>query len=221
MYENVLIPPSWENPVTVGENNKKQAPAITYVALGDSLTAGTGVSNIEATYPYKIASALAAQEGRAVNLFNLAVSGATSLDLLENQAGNLKDLKPDIVTILIGVNDVHAVGIRIGQFRANLEKIIDLAKAARPKKIVVGTVPFIGSKNILWPPYDKYFAAQSRRYSEVVREIASKNGVTAADFSETFDKKWRESDYYAEDNFHLNEDGHNILANIFYASFNW
>lgn len=75
----------------------------TYVALGDSFTAGR--ESIEGErWADRLASGL-----RAVNpeltYRNLAVDGATSADVLE-QLPRALELRPDLVTVICGANDV-------------------------------------------------------------------------------------------------------------------
>src|SRR5690242_3162766 len=74
----------------------------TIVALGDSLTAGPGVSESEA-YPAKLEKKLR-QAGYAWRVVNAGISGETSSGTLSRLNWVLK-LKPDIVILEIGAND--------------------------------------------------------------------------------------------------------------------
>jgi len=74
--------------------------ALTYLALGDSYTIGTGASDGAHAWPSIIATRLGAE------LTNPAVNGYTTLDLIRDELPYLDRLQPDLVSILIGVNDL-------------------------------------------------------------------------------------------------------------------
>ncbi len=58
---------------------------IAYIALGDSLAAGVGASSADRGYVDVFRHRLELIEGRSISLLNLAVSGATSAEILEDQ----------------------------------------------------------------------------------------------------------------------------------------
>src|SRR5260370_1147291 len=90
-------------------------PTLTLLFQGDSITdAGrnrsAGAPNqadaLGLGYPLRIASALLAQHPqRELHCFNRGVSGNTVPDLDQRWQTDALDLKPDILSILIGVND--------------------------------------------------------------------------------------------------------------------
>ncbi|HEY8815747.1 MAG TPA: SGNH/GDSL hydrolase family protein [Candidatus Dormibacteraeota bacterium] len=80
--------------------------ALRYLALGDSYTIGTGASNESHNYPSLLAARLSDATGAAVGLTNPAVNGFTTQDLIDHELGFIPGVKPDLVTILIGVNDI-------------------------------------------------------------------------------------------------------------------
>src|SRR6187431_1530634 len=84
-----------------------------YVALGDSYTIGTSVTERE-RWPNQLVARLPQLELVA----NLGVNGFTSRDLIEVELPRLPALKPDIVTVLIGVNDV-VQGVPVSEYKAN------------------------------------------------------------------------------------------------------
>jgi lysophospholipase L1-like esterase len=79
---------------------------IRYLALGDSYTIGTGASSPAHSWPSIIAKRLNEQTGQEVELTNPAVNGFTTLDLIAHELEPVVALKPDLITILIGVNDL-------------------------------------------------------------------------------------------------------------------
>ena len=76
-----------------------------YVALGDSYTIGTSVRPAE-RWPDQLVAALGGDAGPLDLVANLGVNGYTSADLIRDEMPALDELRPDFVTLLIGVNDV-------------------------------------------------------------------------------------------------------------------
>jgi acyl-CoA thioesterase-1 len=118
------------------------AGAMRYLALGDSYTIGTGASRKAHNYPSILAARLTKATGRKVGLTNPAVNGFTTLDLIENELGYVARLKPDLVSILIGVNDL-VQGRTPDQYRESLAKIYDsvLTLGLAPGCVVAVSIP--------------------------------------------------------------------------------
>ena len=89
-----------------------------------------------------MAGRLAEQTGRKVDVTNPAVNGFTTLDLIDKELPHVQGLKPDLVTILIGVNDL--VRERdAGEYRASLVTIYDqVATLALPSgRVLAISIP--------------------------------------------------------------------------------
>jgi len=100
--------------------------ALRYVALGDSYTVGTSVSTAE-SWPSQLAARVPALDLVA----NLGVNGYTSGDLIDDELPALAGLRPEFVTLMIGVNDV-VQGVPDEVYRANVEEILDRVLALVP-----------------------------------------------------------------------------------------
>lgn len=125
-------------PVTFGSSG----PALTYVVLGDSTAAGEG-----GTYESGIAISTTKELGRnrQVTMTNLSVSGARMNDVRERQLAAAAALRPDLVLLAAGANDVtHLTWIR--SMRADLRSIVQTLTAANPNvKIVLTGSPDMGA----------------------------------------------------------------------------
>jgi lysophospholipase L1-like esterase len=106
------------------------------VALGDSYTIGTSVVPAE-RWPDQLVARLPALQLIA----NLGVNGFTSRDLIEVELPQLAGHRPDIVTILIGVNDV-VQGVPEPTYRTNVTLILDeVAALVGADRVLVVTTP--------------------------------------------------------------------------------
>src|ERR1700680_2093047 len=112
------------NPATL----VSKAELVRYLALGDSYTIGTGASDKARNYPSILAARLTKAIGNKVGLTNPAVNGFTTEDLIANELGHVDRLKPQLVSILIGVNDL-VQGRTVEEYRTSLVRIYDTVAA--------------------------------------------------------------------------------------------
>jgi acyl-CoA thioesterase-1 len=112
---------------------------------------------------------------------NPAINGFTTLDLIEQELPLAKGLKPDLVTILIGVNDLVR-GSTTGEYRASLASIYDeVADLHLPRGRVIGiSIP------------DWSVVPTARRYGEPerIRELTEMFNQLAREESTSRGFKW-------------------------------
>lgn len=107
-------------------------PAVVF--LGDSLTAGFGLSEREA-WPFLVGERLAAS-GRPITVVNGGVSGDTSAGGLRRLDWLLRS-KPKLVVVCLGAND-GLRGLPVDQLESNLREIVRKAKGAGAKVLLCG-----------------------------------------------------------------------------------
>jgi acyl-CoA thioesterase-1 len=112
------------------------AARLRYVALGDSYTIGTSVTEAQ-RWPDQLVARLPGLELVA----NLGVNGFTSRDVIEVELPRLAALRPDVVTLLIGVNDV-VQGVPAATYRRNVAQALDeLVRQVGAGRVLVVTTP--------------------------------------------------------------------------------
>ena len=134
---------------------------LTILCLGDSLTAGYGLSRAQA-YPALLTEKLR-RAGIGAEVINAGSSGDTT-------SGGLRRLPPylrrqiDIMIIELGINDAFR-GVPVQTIASNLQAIIDLTKAHWPyTRIVIAgmQVPLFAN--------DPYVFAFSQLYSDLAKK---------------------------------------------------
>jgi acyl-CoA thioesterase-1 len=136
-----------------------------YVALGDSTAQGIGASRPVNGYVGILADRIRALSGRTVRTVNLSVSGARVADLIDYQLPRLAKLRPDVVTLAIGANDIAA--FEPVAFERDLGRILD----AVPPTTVVADLPCF------------HFPTSERKVrvaNEIVRRLAADRGLRVA-----------------------------------------
>ena len=107
-----------------------------YLALGDSYTIGTGASDPSRSWPSIIAARLGAE------LTNPAVNGYTTEDLIRDELSLVRQLAPDLVTVLIGVNDL-VQGRGTEAYRGSLRRIYDELAGTRVVAVSIPTWAYV------------------------------------------------------------------------------
>ncbi len=186
---------------------------VKYVAMGDSLSAGVGSEKQEETLPYIFAQKLS--QNMSVNMVNLAVSGATSKDLIDNQLQKAIEEKPNYITLFIGTNDVHDM-MPEEDFHKNLNFILDELTKKTSAKIIVLNLAYLGSDQIILPPYNTYFDLRTRQFNNIIEKESKARDLTLINlYTPTKNKFSKEAGFYSEDQFHPSGKGYIMWGSLF------
>ena len=118
---------------------KDPAKAVTYVALGDSTVYGVGANGPERNYVSRFYERLRALYPDALML-NLGVNGATAADVVDGQLGRAVVLRPDIVTLSIGPNDITG-GRDVKAYERDIQTIFRTFLQETDAVVVVSLIP--------------------------------------------------------------------------------
>ena len=154
-----------------------------------------------------------------VRISNTGTDGNTSRDLRARFQTDVVDLKPDWVSICIGINDVWRQfdspaipddHVTPEEYEENLEVMI-LAVKENVKGI------FLLSPYYMEPNKTDQMRARMDAYGAVCRKLAEKHGCRFVDLQEVFDRyfQYRHSSYIAWDRVHPNQVGATIIAKAF------
>ena len=107
-----------------------------FLALGDSYTIGTGATAESRAWPSIVAARLGAE------LTNPAVNGYTTEDLIRDELPLFAKVRPDVVTVLIGVNDL-VQGRSLDAYRESLAGIYDAIASAPVVAVSIPTWSYV------------------------------------------------------------------------------
>jgi lysophospholipase L1-like esterase len=195
-----------------------QGDSITDAGRNRSAAAPNQADALGFGYPLRVASALLAQHPeRELQCFNRGVSGNTVPDLEHRWQTDTVDLKPDILSILIGVNDYwHTLNGSyhgtVADYETGYAALLERTKTALPGVRLVVLEPFVlrcGAVTDAWfPEFDARRAAAQR--------VASRAGATFLALQDMFDQLARRAPptYWAADGVHPTVAGHGAIAQL-------
>lgn len=184
-----------------------------YVALGDSLTFGVGVNNYQQSYPYLVAKNLSSQ-GQSIELINRSYPGYKTSDLIKNSLDQTILDKPDIITILIGINDAHGI-VSASDFKKNYNLLLSRLAYETNAKIYLINIPFLGADDTLLPPYNYYFDLRTHNFDSIIKSLAKKYGASYIDlYSATNAIFKKDGPQYSKDGYHPSAIGYQIWVKV-------
>ena len=163
-------------------------------------------------YAFLIAAKFgAAVPERGLDFLNRGVSGNTVLELEQRWQEDTQGLKPDVLSVLIGVNDNGRVPL--DRYERIYDKLITDAKAANPGLKIVLCEPFglpVGARKATWEAWNDDLA--KRR--EVVARLAKAHGAALVRFQRAFDEAATRApaDHWIWDGVHPTYSGHQVMA---------
>jgi len=190
--------------ITDSNRDKKQTTANATAGMGSGyvLLAGSDL--------------LLRNQDKNLQIFNRGISGDKVYQLADRWDEDCLQLKPNVLSILIGVNDYwavkkHGYAGTIETYRDDFKKLLDRTKQALPDvKLIIGE-PYavIGVKEVdatWYPEFDKFRAA--------ARELADQFDAGFIPYQAVYDKaiKSAPGSYWTADGVHPNLAGINLMA---------
>ena len=181
-----------------------------YAALGDSFTAGRDSIDAE-----RWADLLAAGMRRVnpeLRYENLAVDGATSAEVLDEQVEPGLALEPDFVTIICGANDVLlATRPDVEGYAKNFDAILARLRSGAPEaRLVTATAPEGWHFMDLRPRTEARLIEATRELNEITREAAERYDVLCLPVAGH--PALRDPATFSADGLHPSSEGHQLVA---------
>lgn len=177
--------------------------------VNDSAALGKGYAYLTA------AQLLADRAGDGLKIYNRGISGNKVFQLADRWDKDCLNLKPDVLSILIGVNDIwHALN---GKYDGTVEKyendyraLLERTRRALPNVKLVICEPFVlrcGAVDEKWfPEFDRYRAS--------ARRISKEFNTLFVPFQSMFNEACKQAppDYWAADGVHPTMAGASLMA---------
>jgi len=211
-----LARPRSHGPIEAGSVILFQGDSITDCGRDRAVSEPNQARALATGYPLLIASRLLGERPEAnFRVFNRGVSGNTVPDLDARWQADTLDLKPDLLSILIGVNDIwHKFN---GTFHGTVEDyetgynaLLGRTKQALPGVRLAVLEPFVlrtGAVTDAWfPEFDQRRAVAAR--------VAERAGAIFVPLHGLFERLSREAPpaYWAADGVHPTVAGHGVIA---------
>jgi len=167
-------------------------------------------------YPLLVASAvLAARPASGFQFYNRGISGNKVPDLQQRWTTDTVDLHPDVLSILIGVNDFwhkldHGYNGTVQDYEQQYTALLDETRKALPRVHLIVLEPFAlrtGAVDARWfPEFDQRRAAAAR--------VAAHARATFVPLQSIFNQRARTAPpaYWAADGVHPTPAGHAVIA---------
>ena len=195
----------------------KSDQPVKWIFDGDSITHGALHTFGYRDYTETFTERLRYEMGRVRDIIiKSAVSGHTTVHMLNDFDWRLKQFQPHVVFLMIGMNDCEASrNISPDQFRTNLVTICDRLTAIHALPVLQTTCPIIDHGQTSR-------VANLPGYMQAVRDVAKEKALPLIDqtayWEEVLAKQPASHQYWMSDAVHPNNFGHQVFAECLFKA---
>lgn len=151
--------------------------------------------------------------------YNRGVGGNKIADLKNRWQADAMDLKPDVLSILAGVNDTNAyirnmaAGDPLDQFEADYRSILSQSRQQNPDLIIILGLPFVYPGSRTNEHLNEWKTSVQSRQA-IVKKLSAEFNTVVVDFPAVLDKAIRSTsvDYWVWDGVHPTMPAHELMA---------
>ena len=213
------------NAMQLAANTGKEGDGFTFLFQGDSITDGNRTRNNDWNhvmghgYQYIIASKLWYDfPAKGFHFFNRGISGNKVMDLAARWQTDTIDLKPNLLSILVGINDVDALlqgdkNFTAAQYEQEYRLLLKQTKQQLPGTQLVLCEPFILPVGRIKERWDEYKGEIEKR-SKIVQQLSIEFNAIFVEFQTAFNNALSKAsaDYWIWDGIHPMPAGHELMA---------
>ncbi len=207
-------------------HKQKASNGMVILFQGDSITDGNRGRNDDPNhimghgYAFSIASRVGADyPEKRLMFYNRGISGNKVTDLASRWQTDTLDLKPDVLSILVGVNDASSVVLKwepivsVEKYEETYKSLLNQTLAKFPHIVFVLGEPFILPVGKVKENWEAYRSDIIQRQA-VVRKLALEFNAVYVGFQDVFDKACEKApaDYWIWDGIHPRVAGHELMA---------
>jgi lysophospholipase L1-like esterase len=209
-------------------NSKPEMPEkkLRFLFQGDSITDGNRGRNDDPNhilghgYCFAVSSRIGADFPESgFQFINRGISGNSVSDLEKRWQTDTLGLKPDVLSLLVGINDVNALvdgragALDANAFEATYRNLIASCREQNPDILIVLGLPFFFASGWRKDQFEKWNPLTLER-AEIVKRIAIDFNAVIVDYPKVFEKAQHRApiDYWIWDGVHPTAFGHELMA---------
>ena len=202
----------------------------TFLFQGDSITAiGRSEKSDDALgwgYVNFFAASIACRYPGEFKFLNRGICGNRSIDIYKRIKRDIINIKPDVMSILVGINDVwHDTidspnGVDGDKYYKIYDMLITEIKEALPEIKIMIMEPFVLKIDSIEANWE-YIERETKIRSQMAQKIASKHGLTYIGLQDGFSKLTACADakYWLSDGVHPTPMGHEYIKTQWIKAF--
>lgn len=179
--------------------------------------------NIGRGYAHLVQAHLMAQEPYCYRFLNRGISGNRIVDLYDRMDRDMIDLKPDYMSILIGINGVwheyaYRNGVSVRQFEEVYDRMVGRLHESLPELKLMILEPFVLPGTVTrsdaeHPGRWEYFRTQCDLRRIMARKIADRYEAVFVPLQKLFDRRndGAPDGYWLHDGVHPSPAGHELI----------
>ena len=218
--------PGLINAMSENKNTKNDdGKGFTFLFQGDSITDGNRTRDTDWNhvmghgYAYLIASRLWYDHtDKGFHFFNRGVSGNKVTDLASRWQKDTLDIKPDVLSILIGVNDANSVidnrnPETVDVYEETLRTLLKQTKEQLTQVTIVLCEPFILPVGKVKDNHDVW-VAEIQKQQQIIQKIANEFSTIYVSLQNEFNDACKKAppEYWIWDGIHPMPAGHELIA---------
>lgn len=173
------------------------------------------------------AATLMAEQPGSYECFNRGISGYTLADLEKTWQQNCMELKPDVLSVLIGTNDIEQFlgngkdGFDLNDWERRYDNLLTMTKQQLPNVRIMLCTPFVAK--VGWRGEAENYTRREHlvnKLAEITARLAVKHNATLVPFAKMFDSLTTPSkQYWIWDGIHPTPAAHKKMANLWLECF--
>jgi lysophospholipase L1-like esterase len=198
----------------LGDLFQNEAPLV-WLFYGDSITQGARHTQGYRDYSQIFGEIVRFEMGRKKDVvLNTAISGNNTRNLLEGYEDRVARFSPDILFLMVGMNDSKENAVGAAEFEANLHALCMKFRKRNIRAILQTSSPVVpGARPDIEPRFPQYM--------DIVRRVAAERELPLIDQ----DRFWQDREggfvAWSKDGYHPNANGHIALARHLFAAFRY
>lgn len=201
----------------------------TILFQGDSITDAGRVredgGDLGKGYPLLTAASMGFKEPGAYCFLNRGISGNRIVDVYARIKADIINLKPDVMSLLIGINDVwHEVdnqnGVDAEKFECVYDMLLSEIRQALPSIRLLLLEPFVLKGTATQAAWD-IFLSETYLRAEAVRRLSEKHGAVFVPLQGAFDAAAQKTspEIWAFDGVHPTPFGHELIKHEWFKAY--